>query len=109
MYNVYDSQKNPFQVYCDLDGEVDFVWTLVESFSLGNINHFNTKRFVNDYPVNEDDVTINWQSYRLSLSRMQSIVDVSTHLRATCNFPDDGLVYTDYARAQLEGHDLFGT
>ena len=109
MYNVSDSQSNPFQVYCDLDSEVDFAWTLVQSFSLRNVNQFNTKRFVDDYPVNENYATISWESYRLSLSRMQSIAGVSTHLRATCNFPDDGLVYIDYARAQLEGHDLFGT
>ena len=51
---------------------------------------------------------INWNSYRLSLSRMQSIADVSTHLRATYNFPDDGLMYTDYARTKLDGHVLFG-
>ncbi|KAL9951374.1 hypothetical protein ACROYT_G044027 [Oculina patagonica] len=108
MYNVYDSQNNPFQVFCDFDSEVDFVWTLVQSFSLGNNNQFTEKRFGVDFPVNEDDGAINWEIYRLSLSRMQSIAGVSTHLRATCNFPEDGLVYTDYARAQLEGHDLFG-
>ncbi|KAL9951294.1 hypothetical protein ACROYT_G043933 [Oculina patagonica] len=78
------------------------------SFSLGNVNLLDTKRFGVDFPANEDDGAINWKIYRLSLSRMQSIAGVSTHLRATCNFPDDGLVYTDYARAQLEGHDLFG-
>ena len=32
----------------------------------------------------------------------------STHLRATCNFPTEGLQYIDYARAKLEGHDIFG-
>ena len=53
-------------------------------------------------------VMVNWDTYRLSLFRMQSIADASTHLRATCNFPDYGLVYTDYARAKLEGHDLLG-
>ncbi|KAL9951300.1 hypothetical protein ACROYT_G043939 [Oculina patagonica] len=108
MYNVYDYQNSPFQVYCDFDSEVNFVWTLVESFSLGNVNQLDTKRFGVDFPVNENDEAINWKIYRLSLSRMQSIAGVSTHLRATCNFPEDGLVYTDYARAQLEGHDLFG-
>ena len=107
MYNVYDSKNKAFQVYCDLDSEIDYAWTLVQSFSLENVNEFKT--FGTDFPVNEDDETINWESYRLSLFRMQSIVTVSTHLRATCNFPDDGLVYTDYARAQLEGHDSFGT
>ncbi|KAL9951378.1 hypothetical protein ACROYT_G044032 [Oculina patagonica] len=108
MHYVYDSQNNTFQVYCDFDSEVNFVWTLVESFSLGNVNQLDTKRFGVDFPVNEDDGAINWEIYRLSLSRMQSIAGVSTHLRATCNFPGDGLVYTDNARAHLEGHDLFG-
>ena len=107
-YSAYDSLNNPFQVYCDFDSENDFVWTLVQSFSFGNVNQFRGKRFGVDFPVNEDDGAINWKIYRLSLSRMQSIVGVSTHLRATCNFPDDGLVYTDYARAKLNGHDLFG-
>ena len=108
MYSVYDPLNNPFQVYCDFDSEVGFVWTLVQSFSFGNVNQLDTKRFGVDFPVNEDDGAIKWKIYRLSLSRMQSIAGVSTHLRATCNFPGDGLVYTDYARAKLEGHDLFG-
>ena len=105
---LYDSQNNLFPVYCDFDSEAGYVWALIQSFSLANNNQFNKKRFGVDFPVNEDDGTINWNAYRLSLSRIQSIVDASTHLRATCNFPDDGLVYTDYARAKLKGHDLFG-
>ena len=75
-------------------------------FSFGNNQQFDTQTFGVDFPVNQ---AINWTGYRLSLSRMQSIADVSTHFRATCNFPDDGLVYTDYARAKLEGYILFGT
>ena len=51
---------------------------------------------------------MDWNGYRLSLSQMQSLADHSTHLRATCNFPTDGLQYTDYARAKLAGHDIFG-
>ena len=46
--------------------------------------------------------------YRLSLLQMQSLADHSTHLRATSIFPTDGLQYTDYARAKLEGHNVFG-
>ena len=88
--------------------EPGYVWTLIQSFSYGNNDQFNFKRFGLDFPVNEEESTINWSAYRLSLSRMQSVAASSTHLRATCNLPDDGLVYTDYARAKLEGHDLFG-
>lgn len=51
---------------------------------------------------------MDWNRYRLSLSQMQSFADHSTHLRATCNFPTDGLQYTDYARAKLAGHEIFG-
>ena len=108
MHTLYDFQNRPFLVYCDFDSEAVYAWALIQSFSLANKNQFKTKRFAVDFPANEDDGTINWNAYRLSLSRMQSIADASTHLRATCNFPDDGLVYTDYARAKLEGHDLFG-
>ena len=107
-FRVYDSQDKPFQVYCDLTHEPGFVWTLIQSFSFGNNDQFMDKRFGLDFPVNEEASTINWGAYRLSLSRMRSLAVTSTHFRATCNFPDDGLVYTDYARATLEGHDLFG-
>ena len=108
MHFLYDSQNNLFPVYCDFDSEPGYVWTLIQSFSLANNYQFKDYRFGVDHPVNEDGGMVNWDAYRLSLSRMQSIVDASTLLRATCNFPDDGLVYTDYARAKLKGHDLFG-
>ena len=58
--------------------------------------------------MNENNSEWDWYSYRLSLLQMQSLADHSTHLRATCNFPTDGLQYTDYARAKLAGHDIFG-
>ena len=108
MFRVYDSQDKPYQVFCDLTHEPGFVWTLIQSFSYGNNDQFKVKRFGLDFPVNEEESTINWSAYRLSLIRMQSLAATSTHLRVTCNFPDDGLVFTDYARAKLEGHDLFG-
>ena len=37
---------------------------------------------------------------------MKSIQDVSTHWRATCNFPTDGVDYRDYIRVSLEQLDL---
>ena len=85
-----------------------YFWALIQSFSLANKSPFTEDGFGDSLSFNEDDGTINWNVYRLSLSRMQSIADASTHLRTTCNFPDDGLVYTDYARAKLEGLDLLG-
>ena len=108
IYLLKDFQNNIFPVYCDFVSESPYVWALIQSFSLANSNMFKDHRFGVDNPVNEDGGMINWNAYRLSLSHMQSVANGSTHLRATCNFPDDGLVYTDYARAKLEGHDLFG-
>lgn len=108
MNKVYDSENKSFQIYCDFDSEPGRVWALIQSFSFENNGLFKSKRFGVNSPVNEDDATINWKAYRLSLSRMKSIASVSSHLRATCNFPDEGIVYTDYARAKLKGHDLFG-
>ena len=108
MNNVYDYENKSFQIYCDFDSEPGRAWALIQSYSLENNGLFKDKRFGVDSPVHENDATINWKAYRLSLPRMRSIASVSTHLRATCNFPDEGLVFTDYARAKLEGHDLFG-
>ena len=39
-------------------------------------------------PVNED--SMNWQDYRLSLSRMKYIAETSNHFQATYNFPTEG-------------------
>ena len=58
--------------------------------------------------MNDNNNEPEWNSYRLSLSHMQSLSNHSTHLRVTCNLPADGLQYTDYARAVLAGHDIFG-
>ena len=70
---------------------------------------FEEKGFDVDFPKNDANSEADWTAYRLSLSHMQSLADHSTHLRATCDYPTDGLKYTDYARAKLAGHDIFGT
>ncbi|XP_078356938.1 uncharacterized protein LOC144641786 isoform X1 [Oculina patagonica] len=107
-YLIFDSTNEAFSVFCDMVSEPGFVWTLIQSFSLAKEDMFANKSFSVDFPVNQGGDDVDWNSYRLSLSQMQSIADHSTHLRATCNFPTDGLQYTDYARAKLEGHDIFG-
>ena len=91
-----------------MDSESGFVWTLIQSFSLANNALFKRKPFGADFPVNHEDNDVNWSSYRLSLLQMESLANHSTHLRATCNFPTEGLQYTDYARTKLKGHEIFG-
>ena len=91
-----------------MQSEPSFVWTLIQSFSLAKKDTFENKPFGVNFEINNDKKKVDWNGYRLSLSQMKSLADHSTHLRATCNFSTDGLQYTDYARAKLAGHDIFG-
>ena len=106
IYNITDQQNISFPVYCDFGSKSGFAWTLIQSHSLLNNDAFNTKAlYLHDMPVNQD--APEWNNYRLSMFRMKSIQDVSTHWRATCNFPTDGVDYHDYWRVSLKNVDLF--
>lgn len=107
-YRVYDTQDQPFLVYCDFESETEFVWSLIQSFSLENRDQFK-KVFSIDYPVDEVSLEVDWSSHRLSLSHMQHLAVSSTHMRVTCNIHSQGFSYTDYARADLQSHDLFNS
>ncbi|XP_015763699.1 PREDICTED: uncharacterized protein LOC107342722 [Acropora digitifera] len=99
VYTLYDpASKSFYQTFCDLTSETGLVWTLLESFSLANNNHFKAQPFLKDYPVSQN--SFKWNKFRLSLPIMNSTRSHSTHLRATCNFNTDGLVTTDYLRAK---------
>ena len=105
IYNILDQYNKSFPVYCDFASEPDAAWTLIQSHSLQNNNAFKWKPFyLHDMPINQD--APEWNNYRLSMSRMKSIQDVSTHWRATCNFSTVGVAYRDYIRVPLESLDL---
>ena len=105
IYHIVDQQNVSFPVYCDFDSEVGAAWTLIQSHSFQNNSDFKSKPFFfYDMPINHD--APEWNTYRVSKSRMKSIRDVSTHWRATCNFPTDGVDYRDYWRVSLESLDL---
>ena len=98
VYTLYDpASKSSYQTFCDFTSENGFVWTLLESFSLANNNHFKAQPFFKDHPVNQN--SFKWNKFRLSLSIMNSTLSHSTHFRATCNFTD-GLLTTDYLRGK---------
>lgn len=104
-YWLFDPTSNSwYETFCDFTTENGFVWTLIESFSLVNNQNFADKSFYKDYPVTEND--FNWNKFRLSLNRMESIANQSSHVRATCNFNTDGLNFTDYLRAKLTDIDV---
>ena len=99
VYTLYDPESKSFyQTFCDLTSETGFVWTLLESFSLANNNHFKAQAFMKDYPVSQN--SFKWNKFRQSKVIIHSTLSHSTHFRATCNFNTDGLVTTDYLRAK---------
>ena len=103
-----DSANKPFSVYYDLQSEPGFVWALIQSLSFANEATYKDKGFGTDFPVNDNSNEPDWNCYRFSLSLMRSLSNHFTHLRVTCNFPADNLRCTDYARAVLAGHYIFG-
>lgn len=88
-----------YEVFCDIDSEKRFVWTLIESFSLRNNNKFSDKAFYKNYPINQKEFA--WSKFRLSRALMMATANNSTHVRATCNFDSEKRNYRDYLRAKL--------
>lgn len=95
-YTIYDSTMEKFSVYCDMESEAGFVWTLIQSFSLGNKGTFEDKGFGVDFPKNDAKSYVDWAAYRLSLSHLQSLANHSTHLRVTCNYPTEGNMHFNF-------------
>ena len=92
---MLDDNMKPFEVFCDFDLNSSMAWTLIQSYQLRNKATFLKPFFKND-PVNEEIPA--WDSYRLSKSRMTSIEEDSSKWRMTCQYDNDGVVYTDYVR-----------
>ncbi|XP_073248778.1 uncharacterized protein [Porites lutea] len=107
-YKIYDAAGNGFTVYCDMETEPGAAWTLIMSWSLKNklfSNFRQTPMSIND-PVNENSP--NWFLYRLTMDRMKSLRDVSTHWRATCSYDKYGINnYKDYVRGKFADADIF--
>ena len=100
---VYDSANQEFSVFCDMNSEPGFIWTLFQSFSVENTDIFRGKRFGINLPLNFNSRSstsvessssgsgVDRTMYRMPLLQMQSLADHSTQLQATCNFPTYGL------------------
>ena len=100
---VIEDGAESYVVFCDINTEVGFAWTLIESVVFKHNSFVNVKSFTVDWPINENSP--NWNVYRLSLGRMSRIRDYSTYWRATCEFPSVGIDYRDYVRAKLADVD----
>ena len=106
-YSVFDEEDILFQAYCDFGSEPNFAWTLIMSYTFQFSSVFKGKPFYLDFPINQDAHI--WDSYRLSLSRMQSLRNSSTHWRATCNFATKTMDYRDYIRTSFVNTDFLVT
>ena len=100
---VIDDGQESYVVFCDINTEIGFAYTLIESFTLKHNSFFKTKGLIVNWPINENSP--NWNMYRLSHGRMSRIRDHSTYWRATCNFPSVGIDYHDYVRARITDVD----
>lgn len=108
VYSIVDERNNVFPVYCDFTSETGFTWTLIQSYSLQNKAKFKGKSFFHhDMPINQH--APEWDNYRLSMSGMKFVGNKSTHWRATCNFPTDGVDFRDYIRSSKARNDLLAT
>ena len=111
IYQILNHANCTLNVYCDFKAEPGAAWTLVQSYSLEKGKRdwasdiFSRKSLSQDFQVNQY-LPIVWSEYRLSLADMQSIRDQSTHWRATCEFPKNGVDFRDYLRASLEDFDI---
>ena len=93
---MIDAKNNPFDVFCDFDGSSNMTWTLIQSYSLENINIFKNLALYKDSPQNQNNPS--WLQYRLSKSQMQFIQQDSSKWRFTCAYETDNVSYTDYVR-----------
>ena len=104
VYTLYDPANKAFyQTFCDFTS-YGFVWTLLDSFSLANKNHYKDQPLFEHHPVNQN--SFKWNKFRLSLSIMNSTLSHSTHFRATCKFDTDGLVTRDYLRGKTTDFNI---
>ncbi|XP_028406479.1 uncharacterized protein LOC114528967 [Dendronephthya gigantea] len=107
VYTLFNNFNQSFPAYCDFNLHDGKVWTLVQSFSLGNIlPHYQKKQLFVDNPRNVENPD-NWQDYRLSKARFNSIQKNSTHFRMTCNYDSQSIEdMVDYVRLKTSVVDF---
>ena len=102
---VYDSANQEFSVFCDMDSEPGFIWTLLQSFSLENTDISRGQRFGINLPLNFDSQS----STSVESSSSSSGVDRTMYRKPLLQMQSLAEHSSDYARAKLKNHALFGT
>ncbi|XP_032218920.2 uncharacterized protein LOC116602014 [Nematostella vectensis] len=85
VYKIFkEDNVTELKVYCDFTPP-NKAWTLIESFAVEHKSEFNTKSFMDDYPLNQETPG-NHKKYRLARQDMQMIKATAMSYRATCKF-----------------------
>jgi len=105
-YQIAGAGGETWIVYCDFNSELGSVWTLVMSWSLENAQMpaFRSRSLTQDAPVNE--LSPNWEVYRMSKEQMKFLKAKSTHWRVTCQFDVADVDYQDYLRGNFANFDI---
>jgi len=105
-YQIAGADGETWIVYCDFNSELGSVWTLVMSWSFANAQMpaFRSRSLPEDAPVNE--LSPNWEVYRMSRDQMKFLKGKSTHWRVTCQFDFVDVDYRDYVRGNFEHFDI---
>lgn len=105
-YQIAGTDGETWIVYCDFNSELGSVWTLVMSWSFENkdMPAFRSKALSQDEPVNE--LSPNWEVYRMSEEQMKFLKSKSTHWRSTCQFNNLDVDYRDYMRGNFVDFDI---
>jgi len=95
-YQISGAGEQTWTVCRDFNSEPGSVWTLVMSYSFEyfELPAFKSKSLTLDVPVNE--LSPNWEVYRVSKGQMNFLRAKSTHWRATCQFVVVDVDYKDY-------------
>ena len=72
-YVILDQNDSKLTLYCDFTSEPEFIWTLVESFSLENVGQFRNLPFfqIDSISINEDNP--DWSEYKMSNAHTQHV------------------------------------
>jgi len=105
-YQIAGAGGETWIVYCDFSSELGSIWTLVMSWSFENAQMpaFRSRSLTQDVPVNE--LSPNWEVYRMSNEQMKFLKAKSTHWRVTCQFDIVDVDYKDYLRGNFANFDI---
>lgn len=103
-YRVFSDSMDLFEVFCDFDSDSSMAWTLIQSYSIKNVEHFRNSFYINE-PTRKVPPP-SWHAYRISKSKMQSIQRYSQKWRITCQYDTEGVVYRDYIRTANDKIDI---